>query len=121
VNFCSGAQISLGNNSNISRNSFLVGTISIGDNVMMGPEVTIITSNHEFGDNKRPMVEQGQSNERPIDIGDDVWLGTRVIILPGVKIGSHAIVGAGSVVTKDVPEWCIAGGNPAKVLKNRLK
>lgn len=119
VNFCSGVKVSIGNNSNISRYSLLVGDISIGDNVMMGPRISMFTSNHEFGDTSLPMIEQGQGVEKPITVGDDVWIGTQVIVLPGVKIGSHSIIGAGSVVTKDVPEWCVVAGNPARIIKKR--
>jgi maltose O-acetyltransferase len=65
------------------------------------------------------MNQQGFSQERPVVIGDDVWIGGQVIILPGVKVGSHSIIGAGSVVTKDVPQYAVVGGNPAKVIKFR--
>ena len=65
------------------------------------------------------MCKQGSTEERPVVIGNDVWIGGRVIILPGVKIGDGAIVGAGSVVTRDVSEYDIVAGNPARVIKNR--
>lgn len=86
---------------------------------MMAPEVIILSSNHEFKDRSTPMIMQGQRREEPVVICDDVWIGTRAIILPGVKIGSHSIVGAGAVVTKDVPEYSIVGGNPARVIGSR--
>jgi maltose O-acetyltransferase len=62
---------------------------------------------------------QGATESRPIQVCDDVWIGMRAMIMPGVTIGAHAIVAGGSVVTKDVPEWAIVGGNPAKVIKYR--
>ena len=65
------------------------------------------------------MRVQGASDSRPITIDNDVWIGLRAMIMPGVTIGDHAIVAAGSVVTKDVPEWAIVGGNPAKIIKSR--
>ncbi len=65
------------------------------------------------------MRGQGFSEEKAVVIGDDVWIGGRVIILPGVHVGSHSIIGAGAVVTKDVPEWAIVAGNPAIVKKYR--
>ena len=65
------------------------------------------------------MMEQGFSEEKEVIIGDDVWIGSDVTILPGVKIGNHSIIGACSVVTKDVPEYAIVAGNPAKVKKYR--
>ena len=86
---------------------------------MMGPDCIIYTRNHKIDDVTVPMNTQGNAEEKPVTIGDDVWIGGRVIILPGVKIGSHSVVGAGSVVTKDVPEWSIAAGNPATVKKYR--
>ena len=117
--FGSGLVVSLGKNSNLSRNCWLLGDVTIGDNVIMAPEVFIITSNHAFQDAEKPMIVQGQGEMKPVVIGDDVWIGTRAVILPGIKIGSHSIIGAGSVVTRDVPEWAIAVGNPARVIKYR--
>ncbi len=65
------------------------------------------------------MWVQGVKSCEPVIIGDDVWIGTRVIILPGKKIGTGAILGAGAVITKDVPDYAIVGGNPAKIIKYR--
>ena len=67
------------------------------------------------------IIPQGEAPECTIKIGDDVWIGTKVIILPGVSIGSHSIIGAGAVVTKFFPEYSIIGGNPAKLLHKRLQ
>ncbi len=66
-----------------------------------------------------PMFEQGYETDEPIIIGNDVWIGSRVTILPGVRIGNGSIVGASAVVSKNVPEYCIVGGVPAKVIKKR--
>jgi len=112
-------RVSLGNNSNIGQGCWLLGDITIGNNVMMAPQVIILSSNHEFRDVSKPMIEQGQRPDEPVHIGDDVWIGTRAIILPGIHIGSHSIIGAGSVVTRNVDEWMIVGGNPAKVIGQR--
>lgn len=65
------------------------------------------------------MCQQGLSEPRPVLIEDDVWIGARVIILPGVKVGKGSVIGAGSVVTKDVMPYTVVGGNPARVLKGR--
>ena len=62
---------------------------------------------------------QGFATEKPVLIADDVWIGARVIILPGVRIGTGAVIGAGAVVTKDMPDYSVVGGNPARVLKMR--
>lgn len=111
----------LGNNSGIGEGARLYGKIIIGDNVMMGPHCWIYTQNHEFRYIDRPMRVQGPQRERSVIIGNDVWIGGRVTILPGVHIGNGVIIGAGAVVTKDVPDFAIVGGNPAKIIKYRIK
>jgi acetyltransferase-like isoleucine patch superfamily enzyme len=88
----------------------------IGEHVMMGPEVVILDRNHRFDDPARPIGEQGETESMPPVIGNNIWIGVRAIILPGVRIGDGAIIGAGSVVTKDVAPYTIVGGNPAKVI-----
>jgi len=88
---------------------------------MMGPEVIILGQNHRFDDCEIPMRLQGYDKVPPVRIEDDVWIGTRVIILPGVKIEKGAIIGAGAVVTKDVPPFAICIGNPSRVIKIRKK
>lgn len=113
------SKVELGDNSGIGINAAISGKCIIGNDVMMGPQCIVYTVNHKFDDVTTTMRGQGFQEERPVYIGDDVWIGGRVIILPGVRIGSHSIVGAGSVVTKDVPEWAIVAGNPATVKKYR--
>lgn len=113
------SKITLGDNSGIGIRASISGKTHIGNNVMMGPDCIIYTRNHEFSRTDIPMCEQGFQEEKPVYIGDDVWIGGRVIILPGVKIGTGAIIGAGSVVTKDVPDYAIVAGNPAMVKKYR--
>lgn len=111
--------LKIGNNSGIGKNSELYGDITIGDDVMMGTNCIIYTINHEFASTDVPMRLQGTQNKKPVVIGNDVWIGGRVTILPGVHIGNGAIIGAGAVVTKNVPDYAIVGGNPAKILKYR--
>ena len=118
-----GREIEIGNGSGIGLRTAIWGIdgrgeLIIGENVMMGPEVVILTLNHVHSRTDIPMGLQGVTASR-IVIGDDVWIGTRVIILPGVKIGTGSIVGAGAVVTKDVPPYSVVGGIPAKVIKIR--
>lgn len=119
VFFHSGRNISLGDRSGIGKNTKLHGAVTIGNDVMMGENVFMITTNHKYKHTDIPMCEQGFTEDQPIIIGDDVWIGSHVIILPGVKIGSGAIIGAGAVVAKDIPDWAIVVGNPAKIIKFR--
>ena len=112
--------VELGDNSGLGINCRISGKAMFGKNVMMGPNVSIFTTNHAFDRLDVPMCQQGNSKERPVTVGDDVWIGAGAIILPGVTVGNGAIIGAGAVVTKDVPEYAIVGGNPAKVIKSRI-
>lgn len=112
-------RVSLGDYSGIGVNARIGGKCTIGKYVMMGPGCTIYARNHNFSDISKPMMEQGYAEEKEVTIGDDVWIGGNVTILPGVKIGSHSIIGACSVVTRDVPEYAIVAGNPAQVKKYR--
>lgn len=113
------ARTSLGDYSGIGINARINGTCTIGKYVMMGTDVVIITRNHAFDRTDIPMMHQGFEEERPVVIGDDVWIGDRVIILPGVHVGEGSIIAAGAVVTHDVPPYAIVGGVPAKVIRMR--
>lgn len=119
ADFGRGKDISIGNNSGLGLNCHVRGPLVIGDNVMMGPDVRIITNNHCTERTDIPMCQQGDMPSAKVTIGNDVWIGTRVIILPGVTIGDGAIIAAGAVVSKDVPEYAVVGGVPAKVIKYR--
>ena len=112
-------QLYLGERSGLGKNSVLQGKIRIGSDVMMGPECMIYTINHMTSRTDCPMNQQGVEQPRPVVIGDDVWIGSRVIILPGVQIGNGAVIGAGAVVPKDIPAYAVAVGNPAVVVKYR--
>lgn len=96
-----------------------IGMVKLGKNVMMGVDCLIISQNHRFDDISIPMREQGFHYPEPVIIEDDVWIGSRVTILPGVKIGRGSVVGAAAVVTKDVEPFTIVGGNPAKIIGRR--
>jgi maltose O-acetyltransferase len=115
------SRVELGDNSGIGIRASIEGKTIIGKNVMMGPECIIYTRNHAFDNRDLPMCEQGFQEEKPVFIGNDVWIGGRVIILPGVHIGDGVIIGAGAVVTKDVADYAIIGGNPAKVIRYRFE
>ncbi len=90
------------------------GNIFVGDKVMFGPNVTIATANHPI---LPALRERGLQYNKEIRIGNNVWIGAGVIIVPGVTIGDNSVIGAGSVVTKDVPENVVAVGNPCRVLR----
>ena len=88
--------------------------IYVGDKVMFGPNVSVITASHPIEPELRA---RGLQYNRDVHIGDNVWIGTGVIILPGVHIGKSSVIGAGSVVTKDVPDNVVAFGNPCRVIR----
>lgn len=91
--------------------------ISIEENAMLGSGVHIYVSNHAFNDVSRPIIQQGHQDIRPVIIGKGAWIGANAIILPGVSIGENSVVGAGSVVTRSIPQHVVACGNPAKIVK----
>lgn len=95
---------------NHSFTAMSVGGIYLGDYVQIGPHVTIVTDNHDFR-NRNVLIC------KPVRIGNNVWIGANVTVLPGVTVGENAVIAAGSVVTKDVPASSIVGGNPAKVIR----
>lgn len=119
--FGNGSRLKIGDRSQLGQNSRFHGLISIGEDVVMGPDVVMMATTHEINDTESTIRSQGEGEEKEITIGDDVWIGTRAIILPGVSIGSHSVVGAGSIVTKSIPEYSIVGGNPAKIIKSRIR
>lgn len=90
------------------------GGITLGENVLVGPKVNIITINHDPDPENR-----SATYGRPVVIGDNVWIGINSTILPGVSIGCGAIIGANSVVTKDVPPMTVVAGNPARIIKTQ--
>ncbi len=117
--FGDGSKLSVGYDSGLGLNCRIHGPVVIGNVVMMGPDVLIMTRNHNFERIDVPMSAQGRSDARPVMIGDDVWIGARSVILPGVNIGNGAVVGACSVVTKDIPPYAVVAGNPARVIRFR--
>lgn len=117
--FGNGTRLSVGNNSQLGRNARLQGDITIGNDCVMGPDVVMMATSHEFNRLDIPINQQGAKAEEPIVIGDDCWIGTRAIILPGVHLGDHCIVAAGAVITRSFSNNCIVGGVPARVIKTR--
>lgn len=117
--FGTGRTISIGSNSGIGINAWVEQQTKIGNDVMMGEDVMIFSRNHQTTRLDVPMTMQGFESHRPVEIGDDVWIGARALILPGVKVGNGCVIGAGAVVSKDVPDGSIVVGNPARVVRNR--
>lgn len=111
--------ITIGEYSGIGENCCLYGEIHIGDHVLMASEVVIFTQNHNYMSRNLLILEQGTGEEKPVHIGNDVWIGRRAMIMPGVHIGDGAVIAAGGVITKDVPPYSVVGGVPAKVIKYR--
>jgi maltose O-acetyltransferase len=115
ANFFEPGNIQIGNDTIIGDHAFLDGrsTLTIGNHVDIASSVMIYNSEHDLE------KEDFSARVEPVEIGDYVFIGPRVIILPGVKVGLGAIVAAGAVVTKDVPDFAIVGGVPAKVIGER--
>lgn len=119
---CGEGQIVIGNRFGANGNARLIadngGRIVIGNDVMIGPNVVIRASNHAMARIDVPMWDQGHTGGQ-IEIGDDVWIGANAVIVPNVSIGAHAVVAAGAVVTRDVSEYAVAAGVPARVIGDR--
>lgn len=115
--FCTyGYNIHWGKNAYANYNLTILdcGKVEVGDNAMMGPGVQLLTACHPLDkDERNAHIEF----TRPIKVGDNVWIGGGAIILPGVTIGENSVIGAGSVVTKDIPDNVVAAGNPCKVIR----
>lgn len=110
--------VRLGDNCRINENVYVQSAV-IGDNVLIAPNVAVLASSHNFERTDIPIVEQGDTELKTVIIEDDVWLGRNVIVLPGITIGTGAIVAAGSVVTKNVQPFSIVAGVPAKLIRKR--
>ncbi len=111
-----GSHIEVGKNFFANYNCTIidVAKVKIGDNCQMAPNVAIYTAGHPLHPVARnSMYEYGIS----VTIGDNVWIGGNTVIMPGVHIGSNTVIGAGSVVTKDIPDWSVVVGNPCRVIK----
>ena len=115
-----GEELEIGENVGIAANAFIAvrGKVKIGSNTIIGPGVSIHSENHSFQELDTPIRLQG-ATRKGVTIGEDCWIGSKAVILDGVNIGNHVIVAAGAVVNKDVPDYAIVGGVPAKIIKMR--
>jgi maltose O-acetyltransferase len=123
VNIEHGVDIGTGRHTEIGDNSGIgvhcvVNRAIIGKNVMMGPDVVFISQNHNFSDPNKPLQEQGFTESEPV-VGDNTWVRTRAIIFAGCRIDKNEIIGVGSIVTKDVNDYAIVGGNPVRIIRFR--
>lgn len=105
----------IGDYTRIGLHNTVIGPVTIGSHVNLAQGVVVTALNHNFSDKSLRIDQQGIST-RPVVISDDVWVGANAVILPGVTIGTHAVVAAGAVVTKDVPPHTVVAGVPAKVI-----
>lgn len=108
--------VTIGDYTRVGIHCTVIGPVCIGHHVNLAQGITVTALNHHYEDPMKRIDEQGIST-KPVVIGDDVWIGANAVVLPGVTIGRHAVVAAGAVVTKDVPDYCVVAGVPAKIIK----
>lgn len=106
----------IGDDTRVGIHNTIIGPVTIGSHVNLAQGITVTALNHNFDDSDKRIDEQGVSTSQVV-IGDDVWIGANAVVLPGVTIGTHSIVAAGAVVTKDVPPHSLVAGVPAKIIK----
>jgi len=119
AHFGKGNKLSLGKESSLGINARIVGDVTIGDYVGMAHNVFITASNRDFTRTDIPLVHQPLRPDSPVIIDQDVFIGSDVTILAGVHIAEGNVIGAGAVVPRSTPPWCVVSGNPAKVVKWR--
>jgi acetyltransferase-like isoleucine patch superfamily enzyme len=109
-------EVSIGENSLVGIGNVIIGPVKIGNNVILAQNIVVSGLNHNYTDVSTPIHKQGVSVAQ-IVIEDECWIGANVVVTAGVTIGKHAVVAAGSVVTKDIPPYSIAAGNPSRIIK----
>lgn len=117
--FGNGSEIRIGDRSQLGEGARIANDTVLGSDVMMGIEVLVLSTVHHVPDRPGIALGAGYDATRPVMLNDECWIGARAIILPGVVIGRGAIVGAGAIVTKDVPDWTVVGGSPARIIRMR--
>jgi acetyltransferase-like isoleucine patch superfamily enzyme len=108
--------VHIGANSLVGLGNVIIGPVTIGSNVILAQHIVASGLNHNYQDITKPIHAQGVS-VAPIVIGDDCWIGANAVVTAGVTIGKHSVVAAGAVVTKDIPPYSVAVGNPSRVIK----
>jgi len=106
----------IGNRTKIGLSNTIIGPVTIGNDIRLAQNITLSGLNHSYTDVNLPIHAQGVSTA-PIVIEDETWIGANVVIVAGVTVGKHCIIAAGSIVTKDIPSYSVAVGNPARVIK----
>lgn len=107
----------IGNHTRVGLHNTIIGPVTIGSHVNLAQGITVTALNHNFEDKNKRIDEQGVSTNG-VTIEDDIWIGANAVILPGVRIGTHSVVAAGAVVTKDVPPHSLVAGVPAEIIKS---
>jgi acetyltransferase-like isoleucine patch superfamily enzyme len=106
----------IGERTKIGLSNTIIGPVTIGNDIRLAQNITLSGLNHNYEDINIPIHKQGVSTA-PIHIDDNTWIGANVVVLAGVTVGKHSIVAAGSVVTKNIPPYSVAVGNPARIIK----
>jgi acetyltransferase-like isoleucine patch superfamily enzyme len=109
--------IEMGDDCTVNPYTIVRGPVTMGTGVRVGAHASLLGFNHSIDPDRS--VFQQPTTSKGITIGDDVWIGSSATVLDGVRVGSHAVIGAGSVVTKDVDDWAVVAGNPARLLRDR--
>ena len=108
--------VNIGNNSRIGIGNVIIGPVTIGNNVILAQNIVMSGLNHNYTDIDKPISLQGETVAM-ITVEDDCWIGANAVLTAGVTIGKHSVVAGGAIVTKDVPPYCVAVGNPARIIK----
>lgn len=122
AHFGSGREIEIGDNSGLGQSCNIPSNTIIGNDVMMGPNCYILRYNHAYDRIDIPMRLQGYKTKGNVQtiIGDDVWIGMNVLMTPGRHISKGTLIGGGTLLCKDFPEYSVVGGNPSKLIKSRI-
>lgn len=112
--------VRIGEHCEINEDVYIQSAV-IGNHVLIAQNAALLAVTHRYDDLERPVLEQGFTQPAPVIVEDKVWIGRNVIVMPGVRLGKGCIVGAGAVVTKNVPPYAIVAGVPARVIKSRME